>query len=217
MKRPARSSVAILAASVILLIGVGGAVGVASAAKLSFSSSVADYIPATIADKKVVIDPRSTAGSTTPSCEVPPEGVVFVPLATDFLPQESFGGIWDCGSGATVPTGFVVGLDALDVGASTQKLTKKALYAAAPDARADAGSVKTSKAKVNGLPVTVFLYRWTTPPGVAAVPAGTVFEVASAEPQARLLVTAVTPPGVKPLPYLTAMLKAGAGKIPRAG
>jgi len=149
---------------------------------------------------------------------------VSVPLAneSDPLPQESFGGIWDCPTEAGAePVGldapFVVGLDAANVLGSTPRLTEKALYADSPDARADAGSVRAAKAKIGGLPVTVFVYRVTPPTGTNGAPAGTVYEVASAEPKPHLLVTATTPAGVKPLPYLTAMLKAGAGKTPRAG
>ena len=231
MKRPARSSVAILAASVILLIGVGGAVGVASAAKPSFSSSVADYIPATIADKKVVIDPRSTEGFTTPSCEIPPGGLVLLPTVEGKgTPSVVLGGVWDCPGAETgqltAGTGFVVGLEAANVRASAPKLTKKFLYT--PPDPANAGSVRAVKVNISGLAVTVFLYRVTNTTADASGPVGTVFEVASAEPkphhsrsEASLsvfpLVAATTPDGVKPLPYLTAMLKAGAGTIPRAG
>jgi len=108
----------------------------------------------------------------------------------------------------------VAGIDAVKAAPTVSKLSKKSLYA--PPNPVDAGSVKTTTVKVNGKRVNVFTFR-TTAPGGIPVPAGTVFETASAEPQAHLLVSATTPAGTKPVPYLTAMLKAGAGKTPRAG
>jgi len=188
---------------------------VPAAAKPFFASGVADYMPASVGGKRVVIDPSSTAGTTTPSCSMPAEGVAYLPLVNGAatLAQEVFGGIWDCPT--AVGTGFVVGLDAAEVGSSTPKLTKKTLYA--PPVPADAGSVRAVTVKVRGRPVTVYLLRLTVKAGGAAVPTGTVLEVASAEPKPHLLVAATTRAGVKPLRYLTAMLKAGAGTIPRAG
>ena len=219
MKRPARSSVAMLAASAILLIGVGDLVGVASAAKPSFSSSPVDYMPASIAGKKVVIDPRSSTGSTTPSCEIPPGGLTVTPADQVNITSTTFGGVWDCPAAEpgqlTYGTGFVAGLDATNVLANTPKLTKKFLYT--PPNPATAGSVRAVKVNVSGLPVTVFVYRSTNTTADPSGPVGTVFEVASTRLKPDLLVTATTPAGVKPLPYLTAMLKAGAGTIPRAG
>jgi hypothetical protein len=190
-------------------------VSLASGGKPVLSKQPADYIPATIDGKKVVIDPRSTVGHTDPACQIPPEGVVVNPLDTESEAVEDvYGGLWDCPSGSSVPTGFVAGIDAVKAAPTTAKLRKKSLYA--PPFSVDAGSVKTTTVKVNGKRVKVFTFRTTTPSGTP-VPAGTVFETASAEPHAHLLVSATTPSGTKPVPYLTAMLKAGAGKAPRAG
>jgi hypothetical protein len=176
----------------------------------------ADYIPATIDDKKVVIDPRSTVGHTEPSCEIPPGAAVVNPLDSPTEEVEAvFGGLWDCPAGSPVGTGFVAGIDAVKAAPTAAKLSKKSLYA--PPFSADPGSVKAATVKVNGKRVNVFTFRSTTPAGFPGVPAGTVVEVASAEPHPHLLVSATTPSGTKPVPYLAAMLKAGAGKTPRAG
>jgi hypothetical protein len=190
-------------------------VSLASGGKPVLSKQPVDYIPATIDGKTVVIDPRSTVGHTDPSCAIPPEGVVGNPLASPSdAVQEVYGGLWDCPSGAPLGTGFVAGIDAVTAAPTASKLSKKTLYA--PPNPVDAGSVKTTTVKVNGKRVKVFTFRITTPSGTP-VPAGTVFEAASAEPHAHLLVSVTTPSGTKPVPYLTAMLKAGAGKAPRAG
>jgi hypothetical protein len=177
------------------------------------SSQPVDYIPATIAGKKVVLDPRSSVGDTDPSCEVPPEGVVATaPLQrpSDAV-QEAFGGVWDCLSSVPpVGTGFVAGIDAAKAAPTVSKLSARSLYTT-PPLPADAGSVKTTTVKVNGKRVKVFTYRAT-----AISPSSATFEVASTEPHAHLLVSATTLSVTKPLLYLTAMLKAGAGKTPRA-
>jgi hypothetical protein len=176
----------------------------------------ADYIPATINGKKVVIDPRSTVGHTDPSCMSPPGEAVVNPLdSPSEAVEEVTGGLWDCPAGSPVGTGFVASLDAVKATPTTAKLSKKSLYA--PPFSVDPGSVKAATVKVNGKRVNVFTFRSTAPAGVRGVPAGTVVEAASAEPHAHLLVSATTPSGTKPVPYLTAMLKAGAGKTPRAG
>ena len=170
------------------------------------SDQPADYIPATINGKTVVIDPRSTVGHTDPSCQIPPDGVVVTPVnSPSDAVQEAFGGLWDCPAGP-----FVAGIDAAKAAPTVSKLSKKSLYTG--QAPADAGSVKTTTVKVNGKRVNVFTYRTTIPTGPNAA-----FDAASTEPHAHLLVSATTPSGTKPVPYLTAMLKAGAGKVPRAG
>jgi hypothetical protein len=186
-----------------------------SGGKPVLSKQPADYIPATINGKTVVIDPRSSVGQTDPSCVIPPEGAVVnpVPSPSDAV-QEVFGGLWDCPSGVPFGTGFVAGIDAVTAAPTVSKLSKKSLYA--PPNPVDAGSVKTTTVKVKGKRVKVFTFQTTAPSGTP-VPAGTVFETASAEPHAHLLVSATTPSGTKPVPYLTAMLKAGAGTTPRAG
>lgn len=209
-----RVRIGAVASVAVLAVGSGTAF---AGAKPAFSKRAAHYIPATIGGTKVVLDPRSTVGSTDPSCPIPAGGQVVIPLVTGqaVLVQEAFGGLWDCPVAGQVGTGFVAGIDAANVPPSTPKLSKKALYA--PPESVDAGSVKVRNVKVNGLRVKVFVWRTTTTTASPAGPAGTAFEVASAEPRTHLLVTATTPAGVKPLRYLTAMLKAGAGKSPRAG
>jgi hypothetical protein len=191
---------------------------IASGGKPVLSKQPADYIPASISGKAVVIDPRSTAGSTVPSCQIPAGGVVVTPLVPGEaeISESTFGGVWDCPEQAPVGTGFVAGIDASKVVASTPKLSTKALYADT-STPADPGSVKVQKVKVDGQRVKVFVFRSTNKADTPAGPAGTVFEIASAEPTSHFLVTATTPSGTKPVPYLTAMLKAGAGKARRAG
>jgi hypothetical protein len=188
---------------------------IASGGKPVLSKQPADYIPATIDGKAVVIDPSSPVGHTDPSCLGPPDGAIVNSLET---PSEAvevvFGGLWDCPSGAPVGTGFVAGIDAVKAAPTAAKLSKKSLYA--PPFSPDAGSVKATTVKVNGKRVNVFRFR-STAPADAGLNAGSVFETASAEPQAHLLISATTPSGKNPVPYLTAMLKAGAGKTPRAG
>jgi hypothetical protein len=189
------------------------------------SEQPADYIPATISGKKVVIDPRSTVGHSDPSCVIPPGGAVINPLDTPSeAVEDANGGLWDCPAGSPVGTGFVAGIDAVKAAPSTAKLSKKSLYA--PPFAADPGSVKAATVKASANPadprshgksVKYFTFRSTAPAGIPTVPAGTVAEVASAEPHAHLLVSATTPQGINPVPYLAAMLKAGAGKGPRAG
>jgi len=180
------------------------------ATKSVLSNQPADYIPATIGGKTVVIDPRSTVGHTDPSCQIPPDGGVWNPLnSPSDAVQEALGGVWDCPAGP-----FVAGIDAVKAAPTVSKLSKKSLYA--PSAySAEAGSVKTTTVKVNGKRVKVFTFRTTAPS--PPLPAGTVFENASTEPHAHLLLSTTTPSGTNPVPYLTAMLKAGAGKTPRAG
>jgi hypothetical protein len=179
------------------------------------SKQPADYMPATIGGKAVIVDPSSGV-HTDPVCPPPPDAAIVNPLETPSeAVEEVSGGVWDCPSGAPVGTGFVAGIDAVKAAPTTAKLNKKSLYA--PPFSADAGSVKTTTVKVNGKRVSMFTFRSTAPAGTPGVPAGTVDEVASAEPHAHLLVSATTPSGTKPVPYLTAMLKAGAGKTPRAG
>jgi hypothetical protein len=175
------------------------------------SNQPADYIPATIGGKTVVIDPRSSVGHTDPACVIPPEGAVVDPLPSPSdAVQLALGGLWDCPSGAPAGTGFTAGIDAVKAAPTVSKLSKKSLYA--PPNPVDVGSVKTTTVKVNGKRVKVFTYRTTIPTGPNAA-----FEVASTEPHAHLLVSATTPSGTNPVPYLTAMLKAGAGKTQRAG
>src|SRR5215218_10438879 len=53
---------------------VAHVVSLASGGKPVLSNQPADYIPATIGGKTVVIDPRSSVGHTDPSCEIPPGG-----------------------------------------------------------------------------------------------------------------------------------------------
>jgi hypothetical protein len=185
------------------------------ATKPVLSTQPADYIPATINGKTVVIDPRSSVGHTDPSCQQPPEGALFVPLpGPSYMVQgaDAAGGVWDCPSGAPVGTGFVAGTDAVKATSTAPKLSKKSLYAL--PAPADTGSVKTTTVEANGKRVKMFTYRATAPS--PPLPAGTVFEVASTEPHPHLLISATTPSGTDPVQYLTAMLKAGAGKTPRA-
>jgi hypothetical protein len=197
------------------------------------SNQPADYIPATISGHKVVLDPRSTVGHTDPSCEIPPDGVVVDPTSgpSDAV-QVALGGLWDCPSGA-ISKGFLAGIDAVKVVPAVPKLSKKSLYAipnSAASVPADAGSVKTTTVRVNGKRVKVFTYQVTLPGPNDADPApGRQFFAASTEPHAHLLISATThkpPPGIiadpdghiwYPVRYLTAMLKAGAGKAPRAG
>ena len=191
-------------------------VSLASGGKPVLSKQPVDYIPATIDGKTVVIDPRSSVGHTDPSCEIPPGGVVVNPLdSPSEAVEDVFGGPWDCPAGSPVGTGLVAAIDAVKAAPTTAKLSKKSLYA--PPFSVDPGSVKAATVKVNGKRVNVFTFRSTAPAGFPGVPAGMVVEVASAEPHAHLLVSATTPSGTKPVPYLTAMLKAGAGKTPRAG
>jgi hypothetical protein len=190
-------------------------VSLASGGKPVLSKQPADYIPATIDGKTVVIDPRSSVGHSDPSCQIPPEGAVVNPLASPSdAVQEVVGGLWDCPSGPPLGTGFVAGIDAVTAAPTVSKLSAKSLYA--PPNPVDAGSVKTTTVKVNGKRVKVFTFRTTAPSGTP-VPAGRVFETASAEPHAHLLLSTTTPSGTNPVPHLTAMLKAGAGKTPRAG
>jgi hypothetical protein len=187
---------------------------IATGGKPVLSKQPADYIPATIDGKAVVIDPSSNL-HTDPVCQPPPDATIVNPLETPSdAVEEVSGGLWDCPSGAPVGTGFVAGIDAVKAAPTTAKLSKKSLYA--PPFSADPGSVKAATVKVNGKRVNVFTFR-TTAPAAVSVPAGTVFETASAEPHAHLLASATTPSGTKPVPYLTAMLRAGAGKTPRAG
>jgi hypothetical protein len=196
------------------------------------SNQPADYIPATIAGNPVVLDPRSTVGHTDPSCEIPPNGVVVDPTSgpSDAV-QVALGGLWDCPSGA-IPTGFVAGIDAVRAAPTVPKLSKKSLYAIPNSGgigSADAG-IKTTTVKVNGKRVKVFTYRVTIPGPNDADPApGRQLLAASTEPHAHLLISATTPfpPSGTiadpdghvwfPVRYLTTMLKAGAGKAPRAG
>jgi hypothetical protein len=180
--------------------------------KPALSKQPADYIPATIDGKEVVVDPRSPAGSTVQSCQIPVGGVVVTPLVTGEadISGGAFGGIWECLVQSPVGTGFVAGIDASKVVPTTPKLSTKALYADKGPPVVEPGSLKVQKVKVGGQRVKTFVYRGT-------MPDGTVFEIASAEPGSHLLVTATTLSGTKPLPYLTAMLKAGARKPPRAG
>ena len=190
-------------------------VSLASGGKPVLSKLPADYIPATISGQKVVIDPRSSVGHTDPSCQIPPEGRDFIPLERappSEVAQGVSGGLWDCPAGAPFGTGFVAGIDAATAVPTASKLGKKSLYALSDSA--EAGSVKTTTVKVNGKRVKVFTFRTTAlfPP----LPPDTVFENASAEPHAHLLISTTTPSGTNPVPYLTAMLKAGAGKTPRA-
>jgi len=176
------------------------------------SNQPADYIPATIGVDKVVLDPRSTVGHTDPSCEIPPDeaaGVVRDPKPLYFGLQVALGGLWDCPAGP-----FVAGLYAVK-DAPVPKLSKQGLSG-------DPGSVKTTTVKVNGKRVKVFTYRVTIPSATNdADPApGHQLLAASTEPHAHLLISAVIsapPSSGNPVQYLTAMLKAGAGKAPRAG
>jgi hypothetical protein len=190
-------------------------VSLASGGKPVLSKQPVDYIPATISGKKVVIDPRSGVGHTDPSCQIPPDGAVVTPVnSPSDAVQEVLGGLWDCPAGVPFGTGFAAGIDAVKAAPTVSKLSKKSLYAPS-SAPAEAGSVKTTTVKVNGKRVKVFTFRTTAPS--PPLPAGTVFENASAEPHAHLLISTTTPSGTDPMPYLTAMLKAGAGKTPRAG
>jgi hypothetical protein len=208
------------------------------------SNQPADYIPATISGHKVVIDPRSSVGGggpkTDPSCSSPPGEPVVNPL--DF-PEEAVeevsGGLWDCPAGLIDPrsgspggSGFVASIDAVKATPPVSKLSKKSLYAISVPA--DAGSVKTTTVKVNGKRVKVFTYRVTIPtdpnaPRDAFPEPGWQLLAASTEPHAHLLISATTPLPPSgtiadpdghvwhPVRYLTAMLKAGASKTPRAG
>jgi hypothetical protein len=189
------------------------------------SNQPADYIPATLGGKKVVIDPRSTVGHTDPSCMSPADAPVVNPLDSPSEALEDVtAGLWDCPAGSPVGTGFGVTLDAVKAAPTTAKLSKESLYA--PPFAADPGSVKAATVKASAHPadprshgksVKYFTFRSTVPAGAPGVPAGTVVEVASAEPHAHLLVSATTPSGINPVPSLAAMLKAGAGKGQRAG
>jgi hypothetical protein len=217
--RQPRFLVGFCAVSVLVCAAMMAASGVAAAWQKSpprrskLSSSPADYFPATINGQKVVVDPRSSVAHTDPSCEIPPEGAVINPLdSPGDAVLEAIGGVWDCGSGVPDGTGFVAGIDATKAVPTVPKLSTKSLYA--PPIAADAGSVKTTTVKVNGKRLKVFTYRTTAPSGTPV--AGTVFETASAEPHAHLLISATTPSGTNAVPYLTAMLNAGAGKAPRA-
>jgi hypothetical protein len=218
-------------------------VSLASGGKPVLSKQPADYIPATISGHTVVLDPGSTVGHTDPSCEIPPNGVVVDPTsAPSDAVQVALGGLWDCPSGA-IPTGFLAGIDAVKAAPAVPKLSKKSLLAtirarqnlypipnSAASVPADAGSVKTTTVKVNGKRVKVFTYQVTIPGPNDADPApGRQLLAASTEPHAHLLISATTskpPSGIiadpdghiwYPARYLTAMLKAGAGKTPRAG
>ncbi len=187
------------------------------------SNEPADYMPATISGHKVVLDPRSTVGHTDPSCEIPPDeaaGVVRDPKPLYFGLQVALGGLWDCPAGP-----FVAGLYAVK-DAPVPKLSKESLSGGT-----DAGSVKTTTVKVNGKRVKVFTYQVTIPSATNdGDPApGHQLLAASTEPHAHLLISATTPKPPSgtiadpdghvwyPVRYLTAMLKAGAGKAPRAG
>jgi hypothetical protein len=87
-------------------------------------------------------------------------------------------------------------------------------YLETPGVAADPGTVQTTKVKIGSKRLTVFTFQ-TTPPPAPALPAGTVFQAASVEVRPHLVLTTTVPQGADPLPPLTAMLKAGAGKIPR--
>jgi hypothetical protein len=131
------------------------------------------------------------------------------------IQTEFVGGLWDCpGTPDEVGTGFLAGLDAARVKANAPKVTKKWLTTSLHPV--DAGSVKTVTLKIRGLPVAVLRWRFTNIDASDAGPAGTVYEIADAEPRKNLRLSA-TPEGVDPLPFLKAMLKAGAGATPRAG
>jgi hypothetical protein len=188
---------------------------IASGGKPALSDQPADYMPATIGGKAVIVDPSSGV-HTDPVCPPPPDAPIVNPLDSPSEAVEDVtGGLWDCPAGSPLGTGFVATLDAVKASPTTAKLSKKSLYA--PPFAVDSGSVKAATVKVNGKRVSVFTFRSTVPAGTPGVPAGTVVEVVSAEPHAHLLVSATTPSGTKPVPYLTAMLKAGAGRTPRAG
>ena len=204
-------------AVLLLLASSAGA-----APRPSFGTSVTDYAPATIAGRKVVFDPRSTTGTFEDvSCEIPPGGYVSspVPISVKFT-QEFLGGVWVCTTPDQAGTGFVVGLDATQVPKATPKLTKKFITDHAQELApipAELGAVKTTKIKVGGLPLTVFVFSYTFKNDSIAGPAGTAFDSATTEPRKHVFVTATAPEGVDPLPALRAMLKAGAGATPRAG
>jgi hypothetical protein len=128
-----------LQAAHVVALGRGG--------KPVLSKQPADYIPATMNGKAVVLDARSTVGvHTDPSCPIPPEGAVVNPLnSPSDAVQEALGGLWDCPPG--VPTGFVAGIDAVKAAPTVSKLSEKSLYAGPQPA--DAGSVKTTTVKVH--------------------------------------------------------------------
>jgi hypothetical protein len=235
----------VLGGSLALMGAASGAsVALGRREKPVLSNQPADYIPATISGHKVVLDPGSSVGGggpkTDPSCSSPPGEPVVNPL--DF-PEEAVeevsGGLWDCPAGLVDPrsgspggSGFVASIDAVKAAPTVSKLSKKSLYAIPNSAASvDAGSVKTTTVKVNGKRVKVFTYQVTIPSATNdADPApGHQLLAASTEPHAHLLISATThkpPPGTiadpdghiwYPVRYLTAMLKAGAGKAPRAG
>src|SRR5215207_5811773 len=110
---------------------------IASGGKPVLSKQPADYIPATIDGKAVVIDPSSSV-HTDPVCQPPPDAAIVNPLETPSdVVEDVSGGLWDCPSGAPVGTGFVAGIDAVKAAPTTAKLSKKSLYA--PPFSPDAG------------------------------------------------------------------------------
>jgi hypothetical protein len=191
--------------AVLLLAGSAAA----KPAKPVFSQSVLHYIPATIGGAKVVADPRSDIKNPAgTACEVPQGGIV-LSTGDAAATSHSWGGVWDCPSGSLAGTNFVVGLDAAQYAASEPKLSKKLLYAP-PTPDCDDGSITAHQLKIKGLPVTAFVCRATITEATPAGPAGTVFEMATAEPRKRLVATTAVVAGADPLPALTEMLQAGA-------
>jgi hypothetical protein len=190
------------------------AVSQTGATKPALSKQPSDYIPATINGSAVVIDPRSTAGvHTDPQCPIPPEGGVFIPLSSPAeAAQDVEAGLWQCPDGG-VPTGFAAGLDAVQARPTVPRLSEQ--WLTKPEVGATPGTVKTTRVKIGGKRLKVFVFQSQAAP--PATPVGTTFENASVEVRPHLLLTVTTPSGTEPVPYLTAMLKAGAGKTPRAG
>jgi hypothetical protein len=192
------------------------AVSQTGATKPVLSKQPSDYIPATINGSAVVIDPRSTAGvHTDPQCPVPPEGGVLIPLSSPAeAAQDVEAGLWQCPDGG-VPTGFAAALDAVQARPTVPRLSEQ--WLTKPEVGATPGTVKTTRVKIGGKRLKVFVFQSAPGSQVPTVPPGTVFENASVEVRPHLLLTVTTPSGTEPVPYLTAMLKAGAGKVQRAG
>jgi hypothetical protein len=190
------------------------------AAGPTFSGTPADYFPATAGGRTVMQVSTSTGQGLAGSCGIPADGeVVFAGNGT--LSQEVSGGIWTCAPGAQpnqFGTGFMAGLDAGNTPPGTPKLNRQQIVVTPTTVPGQppigqAEGLKVSTVSVKGQSVQVFTWRETD--GVQSGGSKT-FNIAATEPVPHLQVTATTPSGAKPLPYLLAMLKAGLGLSARA-
>jgi hypothetical protein len=196
-------------------VGAGTALADSGSSKTVLSEQPSDYTPATINGTATIIDPRSQSPSpkTTPSCEIPPGGVVFTPLAnqTQAVPAtETLGGAWTCNE-ANIGLNFTAGIDAVRSTPDTPRLTKKYLYT--PGVGTDLHSVKTRTVKVNGKKYKVFTATVSAP--VPGGQPGAKYPVAAVEARRHVLLATSMPVGQDPVPVLKDMIKTGGGSAPR--